>query len=210
MIASCRYLSSFLGDTTLCDALIGDKVRGWVQGIESLAAAALKFPQSAHAGLLKSYQHRWTFMQRVIPQISARFAPVEAALKDVYLTSLFGRTDIDSHVHVREMSALPIRHGGLSIPKPVVSASLNNHGSCFVSTKVLLSVQQKQPFDLSAHVANVQDNRDRLWQQVDERSRSSRSVIIDDVGDTPAKALLRRKLERAGENSQFICHSFCC
>ena len=53
------------------------KVEGWAKSVKTLAGMAIKHPQCAYAGLQKSLQQEWSFVQRVTPGIGAEFGPVE-------------------------------------------------------------------------------------------------------------------------------------
>ena len=53
------------------------------------ARVAQKHPQSTYAGLQKSLQQEWTFVQRVTPGVGNSFGPVEDALKDTFVLALF-------------------------------------------------------------------------------------------------------------------------
>ena len=53
------------------------KVEGWADSVRTLSGVARKHPQSAYAGLQKSLQQEWAFVQRVTPGIGNEFGPVE-------------------------------------------------------------------------------------------------------------------------------------
>ena len=57
--------------------------------MNTLAGVARNHPQSAYAGLQKSLQQEWSFVQRVIPGIRDAFGPVEEALQENFLLALF-------------------------------------------------------------------------------------------------------------------------
>eukprot|EP00978_Attheya_sp_CCMP212_P039959 scaffold213016_cov49-Attheya_sp.AAC.2 len=71
---------------------IGEKADEWTAGIKAFAKVAPRFPQTAYAGIQKSLQQEWQFVQRVIDGIGGEFAEVEAALTEVFLPALFGET----------------------------------------------------------------------------------------------------------------------
>ena len=56
-------------------------IKGWTESVAILARVAQKHLQSAYAGLQKSLQQEWEFVQRVTPRVSYSFGPVETALK---------------------------------------------------------------------------------------------------------------------------------
>ena len=68
---------------------IQQKVEGWSESVRTLAGMARKHPQSAYAGLQKSIQQEWSFVQRVTPGIGDAFGPVEEEIATVFLRELF-------------------------------------------------------------------------------------------------------------------------
>eukprot|EP00978_Attheya_sp_CCMP212_P046635 scaffold402762_cov75-Attheya_sp.AAC.2 len=77
----------------------------------------------AYAGIQKSLQQEWKFVQqRVIDGIGEEFSKVKAALMEVFLPALFGETTpIGSHLQT--VAALPVKVSELSIPKATHSAT---------------------------------------------------------------------------------------
>ena len=65
------------------------KIKGWMESVAIFARVSQKHPQSAYAGLLKSLQQEWAFMQRVTLGVHDSFGPVEKALKETFVPELF-------------------------------------------------------------------------------------------------------------------------
>ena len=89
MVTGHRYLGGFLGDAVAEREWLEEKVQGWKELVAILAGVSLKHPQSAYAGLQKSLQQEWAFVQRATPGVGAAFSPVEEALCEVFVPSLF-------------------------------------------------------------------------------------------------------------------------
>ena len=49
---------------------VAKKVEKWVNDIEELSVIAMDEPQSALCSYTKAISHRWTYVQRTIPNIS--------------------------------------------------------------------------------------------------------------------------------------------
>ena len=75
IITGSRYIGSFIGNRAEKDSLMMDKVQGCTE-----AKVTSKHLKSAYAGLQKSLQQEWVFVQRVTPGIGDAFIPVEQAL----------------------------------------------------------------------------------------------------------------------------------
>ena len=61
----------------------------WAESVRTLAMVACKHPQSAYAGLQKSLQQEWAFVQRVTPGIGDNFGTVEEEIATAFLPALF-------------------------------------------------------------------------------------------------------------------------
>eukprot|EP00978_Attheya_sp_CCMP212_P017489 scaffold46632_cov67-Attheya_sp.AAC.5 len=102
---------------------IGEKADEWTAGIKAIAKVAPQFPQMAYAGgIQKSLQQEWQFVQRVIDGIGGEFSEVKAALMEVFLPALFGERT-PAGIHLRKITALPVKVSGLSIPNAEHSAT---------------------------------------------------------------------------------------
>jgi hypothetical protein len=91
---SSRYLGSYTGAKADRELWVQErKVTFWTSAVTDLVFAALSHPaQTAFAGLQKSLQHEWRFIQRVIlvEDVSDYFFDVEAAITDIFLPALYG------------------------------------------------------------------------------------------------------------------------
>ena len=65
VVAGSRYLGGYVGKRAAEVVWIQEKVEGWAESVQTLAGVACKQPQSAYAGLQKSLQQEWSFVQRV-------------------------------------------------------------------------------------------------------------------------------------------------
>jgi hypothetical protein len=71
---------------------------------------------TAYAGIQRSLQQEWQFVQRVIDRIGDEFLLVKAALKEEFLPAFFRETTPIS-IHLWKVTApLPVKVLGLSIP----------------------------------------------------------------------------------------------
>ena len=61
--------------------MVGRKDNGESESLDILSGVSCKHPHSAYAGLQKSLQQEWAFVQRVTPGIGDAFGPVEKALR---------------------------------------------------------------------------------------------------------------------------------
>ena len=130
-----RYVGGFVGSGAAEAAWVDPQVRQWIAGVHSLAAAARRYPQTAYAGLSRSLQAEWQYLQRVTPNISPAFAPLETAIATVFLPALLDAS-VDEIAKLRPLLALPTRMGGLGIPDPTTTGEFC-YGASTESTKLL-------------------------------------------------------------------------
>ena len=57
--------------------------------MDTLSGVSRKHPQSAYAGLQKSIQQEWAFVQQVTPGIGDAFSQMEKALRETFVSALF-------------------------------------------------------------------------------------------------------------------------
>ena len=152
-----RYLGGFLGDGSSEKEWLGTKVEGWTESIATLAGVALKHPQSAYAGPQKSLQQEWAFVQRVTPGVGAAFAPVEEALREVFLSALF--RGLTEGLPTSENTRLPVKHAGLAIPDPVLMAPEKCTASCVITGHLVLALRGQTTFWTADHMACLREGR---------------------------------------------------
>ncbi len=97
-------------------------------------------PQAALSAFTKCICHRWTFIQRTMPNISHLFAPLEQCLRDIFIPSLVGRPVSDIE---RKILSLPIRFGGLGIADPVENSNREYNASKAVTASLSNLIQQQ-------------------------------------------------------------------
>ena len=66
-----QYLGGFVGDRDKEEAWIREQAATWGLAVKAVGEAGKYFPQSVYAGMQRSLQQEWTFVQRVVPEIGA-------------------------------------------------------------------------------------------------------------------------------------------
>ena len=114
------YLGGFLGKGAAQQAWVDDKVEGWAESVCTLSGLAWRRPQTAYAGLQKSLQQEWQFLQRVTPGQGTAFPKVEDALRDDFIPALFkGAMEA---LPAQGITCLPCKAAGMAIPDPTKMA----------------------------------------------------------------------------------------
>ena len=110
-----KHLGAALGSRQFLEEYVNGKVKDWVSQITKLAEFAVSHPQACYAAFTFGLRHRWTYFLRTLPDIEDLLEPLERAIADILIPSI---TDHNCLKSERDLLALPIRMGGLSIINP--------------------------------------------------------------------------------------------
>ena len=114
----------------------------WKKGVKTLARIAKRYPQTAYAGLTKSLQTEWTYVQRVVPNIASSFKEIEKAIAEDFLPALF-----EGDPPERKITQLPVRIAGLGIPMPELHAQRHYMTSVNMTAEVTSSLKTGDELD---------------------------------------------------------------
>ena len=114
-----RHLGAVVGTEEFKVKYVSEKVSKWKSDVAELSNIALDDPQAALSAFTKAMCHRWTFVQRTVDNTSELFIPLEETIREKFIPAIVGRKVSDIE---RKMISLPVRHGGLGIINPVLSA----------------------------------------------------------------------------------------
>jgi hypothetical protein len=120
-----RYLGGFVGSGAAEANWIDPKIEEWIAGVITLSKVAIRYPQTAYAGLAFSLQAEWQYVQRVTPHLDEAFAPLELAIAQIFIPALLNST-IEEAASLHSLIALPVRHGGLGIMEDPTTTSTSN------------------------------------------------------------------------------------
>ena len=117
IVTGSRYLGGFIGEASDQLSWIKEKTKNWVAAIKELAMVAERYPQAAYAGLQKSLQQEWQFLQRVTSGLGDEFQDIKQALLQDFLPALFGNDLLADNVP-GQLACLPVKKAGLAILDP--------------------------------------------------------------------------------------------
>ena len=126
-----RCLGGFVGDTSTRDEWLENLVSKWEKGVLELTQVAQWYPQTACAGLQKSLQQEWQYLQRVVGNVANHFIPLEKAIRDKFLPALMGEPSLADEYR-RPLSTLPVKYAGMALPDPTLTADDNHSTSSLV------------------------------------------------------------------------------
>ena len=115
-----RYAGGYIGSAETQEEWLAPMVVKWTEAVKTLAAVAGKYPQTAFAGFAMCLQSEWQYVCRTTPGVAPAMAPVEAAMWDDLLTSLFCRWQtVNFSENFRCMLSQSGKQAGLGNRKPV-------------------------------------------------------------------------------------------
>jgi hypothetical protein len=159
--AGSRHVGSFIGNLEAQSKWLTPKVEKWVEGIKTLAKVARRHPQTAHAGLVQSLQGEWQCLQRVMPETSDAFAPLEDAISEHFLPALLEESS-ENLAPMRALLALSPRQAGLGAPSPRVTAATSYESSVRSAEHLANSLKAGNPLDATAYAEAATQNRRKV------------------------------------------------
>jgi hypothetical protein len=119
-----------------------------------------RYPQAAYAGLQKSLQQEWQFLQRVTSGLSDEFEVVAEVLAENFLPTLFGNgKGCDTK---RQLACLPVKHAGLALPNPTTTAESNWKASTLICGHLVAALRGTTDFRSVDHSATMQSGKAEL------------------------------------------------
>ena len=175
-----RHLGAAIGDKAFKKSYVEKKVTEWVRDVEELAEIALEEPQFALSAYTKCICHRWTYVQRTIPDTEDLFSPLEDCLRSKLIPALVGRQVSDLE---RSFLSLPVRYGGLGMADPCENANREYAASKRVTQNLTsLIIQQEQDF----HYYDLELTSNTIKSLVKEKEdfiENKFKSILDQIGD---------------------------
>ena len=139
-----RHMGAVVGSLEFKELYVSKKVAKWIDDIKELSAIAQDEPQAALSSFTKAISHRWTYIQRTIPNISHLFTPLEEAIRNEFIPAVIGRSVSDIE---RRYLALPVRFGGIGISDPTASADIEFNISATVTGPLVdIIIAQEKDF----------------------------------------------------------------
>ena len=125
------YLGAAIGSQEYVEEYVNSKVKAWSSSITLLSEIAKSQPHAAFSALTHGLLSKWTYLSRVLPNISHLLVPLDSVLRSELLPTLTGRpppNDLEC-----ALFALPARLGGLGIRIPSKNADRELQSSQLVT-----------------------------------------------------------------------------
>ena len=200
-----RYLGGYVGNNTSKNRYIEDKVNDWCESIKIFASMAPSIPQLVYAAVSKSLQHEWSYLQRVTEDCCLHFKPLEELIQNTFLPSLFG-IDLTKYPHIRTLTALPVKQGGISIPNPKEMAEVNYHTSKSCTSHLSDSLLGCHPFNYNTHRETARNKKKDMLEEKEmfSRLRFDQATHKDVMDPDVARGISRTTMPGSGNWLSFI------
>ncbi len=124
-----RHLGAAVGTSSFVESYVRHKVSGWVREVECISSiATTQLPHASYAVFTHSLASKWTNLARTTPDIedpaSTTSGRYQTAVSIPSLTGQVAFSDAE-----RDLTALPIRLGGLGIINPSRQSTAHNNAS---------------------------------------------------------------------------------
>ena len=121
-------------------------------------------------------------MQRVTSGVGAELQLVEDAINGVFLPALL--QGVGGHIPVQEVTQLPVKHSGLALSYPTLSAPDNWTVLCIVTVHLVYDIWGQTGFQPGYHVILMKEGRVELRRQnnlADHQSLAEVTVALSEL-----------------------------
>ena len=191
------YLGVFVGDRAAKDSWLTEKVQEWTELVSILAGVSHKHPQSAYAGLQKSLQQEWAFVQRVTPGVGEALVPVEEALQEIFVPALF--RGLSEGLLKRNNTRLPMNQVGLDLPDPVQTPPENWTASFVITGHLVTALRGKVVFQTANHSVYLWGGRLAVWHRGEKRAEEALTAALEG-----APVMQARRMRRAAKTGAWL------
>jgi hypothetical protein len=189
-----RYVGGHVGSKAMLEAWVGPMVEGWVFGVQLLAKASKKYPQSAYAGFTQSLQAEWQYLCRCVPGVGPQLQPVEDAIRECLIPALMEVQPNFVDGDLRSLLANGVKQGGLNIRNPVEGAEALHEASSAAGVVLVESLKTGSELDLELHKQCVRE----AGAEARKRRADAEKAKVEQMKASGSKPV-KKRLERIGQ-----------
>ena len=123
----------------------------WVHAVEVLVRIAVKYPQSAYAGLTLFLQASWQHLSRAVPGVEGHLQSTKDAIQGKFIPSLMGLREAEVNDNMRALFANIVKQGGLNLRSPVAAAPRHHKSSLEWSVVLVKLLRAGDELELVEH-----------------------------------------------------------
>ena len=150
--------------------------------------AAKYQPQAAYAGLQKSLQAKWQYLQRVTANILDKFDPLTKAIQSTFLPALFGQSPTEEITKITELS---VKQAGLALPCPTNTAGDNYKNSTVTCGHLIAALRHRETFRHADHTATMAECRSVLKERNNKDCEERLQKLLQQLPPQHSRTILR-------------------
>jgi hypothetical protein len=157
-----------MGEADAQNTWVKAKTKDWANAILELTLVADRYPQAAYAGLQKSLQAEWQFLQQLTDGLGNEFLEIEKRLSQEFLPALFG---VDNFNKTHKL--------GLAIPNPTATAENIWTALTEICGHLVTALQGREEFRLADHTAIMAFGKAevRRWKTVESEASLDYAIL---------------------------------
>ena len=152
-----RHLGAVLGTLQYRQLYVKSKVDEWVQQLTVLSEFAKFYPQSAYCAFTSGFRHKFNYVLRTIPDISAYLQPVEDTIRHKLIPAI---CDISCcNDDDRLLLSLPVKLGGMAIDDITKLSDLEYNQSRELTKNLSLKIILQNDLNEDPTIISSSDSR---------------------------------------------------
>ena len=171
-------MGAVIGSSEFKKSYVSGKVQKWTEDVIELTKIAKDEPQAVYSCFTKAIAHRWSYVQRTIPEIDRLFAPLEEAIREKLIPAIVGRKVSDLE---RRILALPIRHGGMGIANPTKTSGHEHDASLRITDNLTRIIYNQENDFTNYQLEDVKQEINRVKAEKEERFKKEYEEIVTDL-----------------------------
>jgi hypothetical protein len=186
-----RDLGGAVGSDSFTESYLKDKVQMLCEQLERLSEIASSSPHAAHSAYVHGIRHKWTYLQRIHPNLSSIFEPLESMIREKFIPNLLGGHHVNEIE--RDLLSLPGKKGGMAIENPTRSCNQKYEVSRKM-TQTLSNHIEKQQLKL-----NIDNQAQRLMKKTIKQEMENENKLHADQVVNLLPAAMQRAVYIAQE-----------
>ena len=180
-----RHLGAVIASQEYKDQYCEEKIRIWKEEIERLYEIEKSQPHTAYIAFTKGYKLKFTYFMRTIDSFEDYVDPIQEAIDDLLLPSLFGQSEPLPN-EVRLLVTLTTAQGGLGMPDLRAEVPQQFAGSKSITTAHIDSFTSQSTF-----MAPGESSTEELKRHHQSLKRVRHKERMESIDTTLSQDLLR-------------------
>ena len=169
------YLGAALGTQEYVRAYVSEKVRKWIDELNTLSTIAATQPHAAFAAFIHGFVHKFRFICRVCPATEHLLQSLEESIRSRFIPAITGRDPPNNSI--RDLLALPTHLGGMGLVNPTTLASVEYNASLCVAEPLKNAILEQDGLYSSQCWEAQMDAKKAVHNENRERTHNSSSAL---------------------------------